>query len=213
MRISVPGICLLGGCLLALAGCVTANNTIQPTDSEGRRAYLRYAGGESPVYLRAANPPAELGGHDAVAAVMAEAASGAVFAMPTTFTADVGAAAHPNFRIVAMFDPVDSLSTADLCESEAMATDVPAARRADRTNLFLAFCTRGEALAGTKVSGPKVASLSDPTLEKMTRTGIREMFAIDDRDRGRGEPPTLGTFSGNPNNFGFRLNPLEGVVK
>ena len=27
------------------------------------------------------------------------------------------------------------------------------------------------------------------------------------------EPPILGTFSGNPNDFGFRLNPLEGVIK
>ncbi|MDF1793846.1 MAG: hypothetical protein P1U88_18185 [Thalassobaculaceae bacterium] len=201
-----------GLCLLALAGCVTAQNTIQPTDSEGRRAYLRYAGADSPVYLRAANPPAEFGDHDAVAAVMADAASGAVFAMPTTFTPDIGAAAHPNFRIVALFDPVESLSTQALCDSEATAADVPAAHYADRTNLFLAFCTQGEALAGTKVSGPKLTSLSDPELRTMTRTGIREMFAIDDRERGRGEPPILGTFSGNPETFGFRLNPLQGVV-
>lgn len=203
---------LLGVCALALAGCVTAQNTIQPTDSEGRRAYLRYAGADSPVYLRAANPPAGLGDHDAVGSVMANAASGAVFAMPTTFTSEIGAASHPNFRIVALFDPEDSLSTADVCESEARAANVPAARYADRTNLFLAFCTRGEALGGTKVSGPKITSLSDPALEKMTRTGIREMFSIDDRDRNRGEPPILGSISGNPSNFGFRLNPLEGVV-
>ena len=203
---------LLGICVLALTGCVTAQNTIQPTDSEGRRAYLRYAGGDSPVYLRVANPPASMGDHSAVGAVMADAASGAVFAMPTTFTPDIGAANHPNFRIVAMFDPEESLSTADLCESDARSSNVPAARYADRTNLFLAFCTRGEALGGTKVSGPKVTSLNDPTLVKITRAGIREMFAIDDRDRNRGKPPILGTFSGNPNDFGFRLNPLEGVL-
>lgn len=203
---------VLGICALALAGCVTAQNTIQATDSEGRRAFLRYAGGDSPVYLRAANPPAGLGDHDAVASVMAEAASGAVFAMPTTFTSDVGSASHPNFRIVALFDPEESLSTADVCESEARSTDLPAARYTDRTNLFLAFCTRGEAIGGTKVRGPKVTSLDDSALRDMTRTGIREMFSIDDRDRGRGDPPILGSFSGNPNNFGFRLNPLEGVV-
>ncbi|SDG31755.1 MULTISPECIES: hypothetical protein [Thalassobaculum] len=204
---------LLGIAALALAGCITAQNTIQPTDSEGRRAFLRYAGGESPVYLRAANPPGALGNHDAVASVMAEAASGAVFGMPTTFTSDVGAATHPNFRIIALFDPVESLSTAEVCESEARSSDVPAARYTDRTNLFLAFCTRGEAIGGTKVSGPKIESLDDPTLRDMTRSGIREMFAIDDRNRGRGDPPILGSFSGNPNDFGFRLNPLEGVVK
>lgn len=203
---------LLGLCALALAGCVTAQNTIQPTDSEGRRAFLRYAGGDSPVYLRAANPPSELGNHDAVASVMADAASGAVFAMPTTFTSEIGAANHPNFHIVALFDPEESLSTADLCESDARSSDVPAARYTDRTNLFLAFCTRGEAIGGTKVSGPKITSLDDPALRNMTRSGIREMFAIDDRNRNRGEPPVLGSFSGNPNNFGFRLNPLEGVV-
>ncbi|WPZ35183.1 hypothetical protein T8K17_03355 [Thalassobaculum sp. OXR-137] len=203
---------MLGVCALALAGCVTAQNTIQPTDSEGRRAYLRYAGSDSPVYLRAANPPTELGDHDAVASVMANAASGAVFAMPTTFTSEIGAANHPNFRIVALFDPEESLSTADVCESEARAADVAAARYSDRTNLFLAFCTRGEALGGTKVSGPKITSLSDPALAKMTRAGIQEMFAVDARDRRRGEPPVLGSISGNPSNFGFRLNPLEGVI-
>lgn len=213
MRVLGRRVGLLGICALALAGCVTAQNTIQPTDSEGRRAFLRYAGGDSPVYLRAANPPSELGNHDAVASVMADAASGAVFAMPTTFTSDVGAATHPNFRIVALFDPVESMSTAEVCESEARSSDVPAARYTDRTKLFLAFCTRGEAIGGTKVSGPKIASLDDPALRKMTRAGIREMFSIDDRNRGRGDPPILGSFSANPSNFGFRLNPLEGVVK
>ena len=204
---------VLGLCAMALAGCVTAQNTIQPTDSEGRRAYLRYAGSDSPVYLRVANPPADLGGHDAVASVMADAASGAVFAMPTTFTPDIGAANHPNFRIVAMFDTDVAMSTADLCESDARSSDVPAVRYTDRTNLFLAFCTRGEPLGGTKISGPRITSLNDPALGKITRAGIREMFAIDERDRNRGEPPILGTFSGNPNDFGFRRNPLEGVLK
>ena len=212
MRKIGRGMALLGIAALALAGCVTAQNTIQPTDSEGRRAFLRYAGADSPVYLRAANPPSELGNHDAVGTAMADAASGAVFGMPTTFTSDVSAANHPNFRIIALFDPVESLSTADVCESETRSSDVPAARYSDRTNLFLAFCTRGEAIGGTKVSGPKISSLNDPTLRDMTRAGIREMFAIDDRNRGRGDPPILGSISANPSNFGFRLNPLTGVV-
>lgn len=213
MRMFSSRALIVCACLLTLAGCVTARNTIQFTDSEGRRSYLRYAGSEGPVYLRAANPPASLGDHDAVAAVMADAASGAVFAMPTTFTSDREAAPQPHFRIVALFDAEESLSTAGLCESEATGTDLTAARYADRTNLFLAFCTRGEALAGTKVSGPKITSVSDPALRQMVRSGIREMFSLDDRQRERGEPPILGTFSGNPNDFGFRLNPLEGVIK
>ena len=212
MRMFSTRALIVCACLLALAGCVTARNTIQFTDSEGRRSYLRYAGSEGPVYLRAANPPASLGDHDAVAAVMADAASGAVFAMPTTFTSDREAAPQPQFRIIALFDAEESLSTADLCESEAKGTDLTAARYADRTNLFLAFCTRGEALACTKVSGPKITSVSDPALRQMVRSGIREMFSLDDRQRERGEPPILGTFSGNPNDFGFRLNPLEGVI-
>lgn len=203
---------LLGLCLLALTGCVTAQNTIQATDSEGRRAYLRYAGASSPVYLRAANPPTELGDHSAVAAALAENASGAVFAMDTTFTSEIGQAAHPNFRIVALFDPVESLSTEDVCRSEAASTDVPAARFSDRTNLFLAFCTRGESLAGTKVRGPKLTSMSDPAFRDMIRTGIREMFTIDDRQRERGEPPILGTIDLAPSPR-FRLNPLEGIIK
>lgn len=213
MRMFSSRALIVCACLLALSGCVTARNTIQFTDSEGRRSYLRYAGAEGPVYLRAANPPTEIGDHAAVSAVMAEAASGAVFAMPTTFTSEIGAAPRPHFRIVALFDAEESLSTADLCESEAKGTDLTAARYADRTNLFLAFCTRGEALAGTRVSGPKITSVSDPALRQMVRSGIREMFSLDDRQRERGEPPILGTFSGNPNDFGFRLNPLEGVIK
>lgn len=202
---------VLGLSMLALAGCVTAQNTIQPTDSEGRRAFLRYAGGSSPVYLLAANPPADLGGHDAVASAVADAASGAVFAMDTRFTADIAKADHPNFRIVALFDPTDALSTDEVCKSEAAAADVPAARYADRTNLFLAFCTRGEAIAGTKVSGPKLASLDDPALAEMARSGVREMFSTDDRNRERGDPPVLGSIGLHPN-LGFRLNPLAGIL-
>lgn len=202
---------VLGLCLLALAGCVTARNTIQATDSEGRRAFLRYAGADGPVYLIAANPPAELGGHDAVAGAVAGAASGAVFAMDTQFTATISEAKHSNFRIVALFDPVDAMSTEDVCKSEAAGANVPAARHGDRTNLFLAFCTRGESIAGTRVSGPKVTALSDPAFAEMARTGIREMFAIDDRDRERGKPPILGSVSTYPN-LGFRLNPLTGIV-
>jgi|GEM_PF-719240 len=204
-------IIVLGLCLLTLAGCVTARNTVQATDSEGRRAFLQYAGSSSPVYLLAANPPAELGDHAAVAGAVAEAASGAVFAMDTTFTADIARAAHPNFRIVALFDPVQSMSTEAVCQSEAKAADVPAARFADRTNLFLAFCTRGEAIAGTKVSGPKLASVADPAFREMARTGIREMFSFDDRRRDRGEPPILGSISVSPT-VGFRLNPLTGII-
>lgn len=204
-------IIVLGLCLLALAGCVTARNTIQATDSEGRRAYLRYAGSSGPVYLRAANPPIELGDHGRVGAAAAEAASGAVFAMDTTFTADISRAAHPAFRIVALFDPADSLSTEAVCRSDATSGDLPAARFTDRTNLFLAFCTRGESLAGTRVGGPKLAALSDPSFREMVRAGIREMFAMDDRQRDRGEPPILGTISVSPS-VGFRLNPLEGII-
>ncbi|MCR9070489.1 MAG: hypothetical protein NXI18_02120 [Alphaproteobacteria bacterium] len=212
MRMFAGRTLIVGACLLALTGCITARNTIQFTDSEGRRAYLRYAGADGPVYLRAANPPASLGDHGAVGAALAEAASGAIFALPTTFTANIGAAPNPNFRIIALFDAEESLSTADLCESEAKSTGLTAARYADRSNLFLAFCTQGQALAGTKVSGPKITALSDPSLREMIRTGLREMFSQDDRQRERGEPPVLGTISGNPSSFGFRLNPLEGLV-
>lgn len=205
MRILVVGLCLLG-----LAGCITAQNDIQATDSEGRRAFLRYAGAYSPVYLRVANPPKELGDHATVGAAMADAASGAVFGMDTRFTADKGAADQPHFRIVALFDPVISMSTAEICRSEATGADLPAARFADRTKLFLAFCTRGEALAGTRVSGPKLTSVSDPNLRKMARAGISEMFSLNDRDRDRRGAPILGSISVAPD-IGFRLNPLEGI--
>ena len=201
---------VLGLCLAMLAGCVTARNTITATDSEGRRAFLTYAGGETPVYLVAANPPADLGTHAAVASRLADAASGAVFGMDTEFTSDIDMASRSNFRIVALFDPTVALSTTEVCRSEARQSPLVAARHADKTTLFLAFCTRGEDIAGTIVTGPKVVELSDPALTKMVRTGIREMFSFDDRRNNRDEPPILGSIAVTPS-VGFRLNPLTGI--
>lgn len=193
--------------LLGLAGCgVTVQDTITGTDAEGRRAFLIYAGEKSPVWLQAGNagiaPPG-----DASAAV-AEAASGAVFALDTTFTADRKSAAHPKYRVLVLFDPTVGISADDVCRS--FPGDVPAQRFQDRTNLFMAFCATAEPIAGATVRGPKISSLQDPKLREMVRAGIREMFPLNDGEREPNKPPILGSIRAAPS-FGFRLNPLEGI--
>ncbi len=201
----------LGLCLLMLSGCVTARNTFSATDSEGRREFIRYAGGESPVYLTALNAPAELGDWGVVSDRLADAATGAVFGLDTRFTGDIEQATRANFRIVALFDPLVSLSAKGLCQAESRQAPQTSARHVDKTTLFLAFCTRGEDLAGTIVTGPKITELGDPELREMVRAGIREMFSMRDRRRDRNSPPLLGSISVAPS-VGFRLNPLTGVV-
>lgn len=194
--------------LLALTGCVTAQDTLTGTDSEGRRAFLIYAGGKGPVWLQAGN--AGVAAPGAASTAVAEAASGAVFGLDTTFTADRDAAAHPKYRILVLFDPTVSTSTDDVCRS--FPGDVPAVRFEDRTSLFMAFCAGPESIAGAIVRGPKLASLEDPVLREMVRSGVREMFPLNDGERERNRSPILGSIRAAPN-FGFRLNPLEGIIK
>jgi len=192
--------------LLTLVGCVTAQDTLTGTDAQGRRAFLLYAGEKGPVWLQAGN--AGIAAPGAASAAVAEAASGAVFGMNTTFTADRTAAAHPNYRVLVLFDPAVATSTDDVCRS--FPSDVPAVRFTDRTNLFLAFCARQESIAGAIVRGPKLTRLDDPKLREMVRAGIREMFPQNDGGRERNQPPILGSIRAAPN-AGFRLNPLEGL--
>jgi hypothetical protein len=166
--------------LLFLTGCVTAQNTAGLPDSEARRDYLRYAGAAGPVYLRVMTWPLRLGDRETVGGRMAADATGAVYAMPTAFTADPSVAPQPHFRIVATFDYPQSFSPSALCAADQADQGPGVVPDSDETSLLLAFCTRGELLAGTRVRGPRVANLNDPAFRDMVRYGIREMFSFDD---------------------------------
>jgi hypothetical protein len=192
---------------LILAGCVTATSTGTGVDAEGRRAFLRYAGGEGPVYLAAINAPTNLGA--GVGARAAAAATDSVIGIGVEFTADRAQASRPNYRIITLFDPEVSLSANQVCTADTR--PMVAARYQDRTNLFMAFCARGEALAGAKVRGSKVVSADDPELTRMVRAGMVEMFPNPGVD-GPGNPPVFGSLTFDGGTPRFRINPLTGIV-
>ena len=66
-------------------------------------------------------------------------------------------------------------------------------------------------LEGELEGAREMLAEDDAEMREMARAGIREMFAIDNRDRRPGEPPILGSISVSPT-VGFRLNPLEGII-
>ena len=166
--------------LVLLTGCVTAQNTAGIPDSVARRDYLRYAGSSGPVYLRVMTWPLRLGEQPDVGDAMAAAATGAVLGLPTAFTADPGAAPQPQFRIVATFDYPPPLSPSALCAADQADRGPAVSADGSETSLLLAFCTRGELLAGTRVRGPWIGNTNDPEFRQMVRSGIREMFSFDD---------------------------------
>jgi hypothetical protein len=193
--------------VLALSGCVTANSTSTGVDATGRHAFLSYAGADSPVFLTAVNPG--FGAPPEVAARVAKAADQSVLGSPVTFSTDRAATKLPQYRIIALFDPEVSLSTGQVCSADERPP--VAARYQDRTNLFMAFCARGEEIAGARVSGNRLSGPDDPELDRMVKAGMSEMFPP--RGGGdRGQPPVFGSLSFGGGVPKFRLNPLAGVA-
>ncbi|MCR9176277.1 MAG: hypothetical protein NXI19_09795 [Alphaproteobacteria bacterium] len=193
--------------VLALSACVTANSTSTGVDANGRRAFLTYAGADAPVYLTAVNPA--FGSPQEVAREVALSADQSVVGSPVTFTTERSETALPHYRIVALFDPEVSVSTDQVCRSDQ--TPPVAARYQDRTNLFLAFCARGEEIAGARVSGAKLSGPDDPELDRMVKAGMSEMFPPHGGGD-RGNPPVFGSLGFDGGVPRFRLNPLAGVA-
>ena len=191
--------------LLMLGGCVTAHDTITNVDPAPRLRFLNFAGYQSPVLVVSVNAPFQLPARD-VAARLAEHAEGAVTGSDVTYTANPGAARHGDYRVVARFDADQGASTKEVCQSAY--ESVVAARYVDRTNLFLAFCDKGEPIAGAKVSGPKLDGPADPNLREMMRQGMKAMFP---HPSDRGTPGGMGSIELSPTPR-FRLNPLDGIL-
>src|SRR3546814_12311536 len=104
-----------------------------------------------------------------VAARLAEMAKGTVPGSDVTYTARPSAAKLDNYRLVARFDADQGADAEDACRSAY--GPVVAARYADRTNLFMAFCDGTEPIAGAKVSAPKLSGPSAPHLRPMRHEG------------------------------------------
>lgn len=194
------------GVLALLAGCVTVNETYTGVANESKRDFLNYAGGETPVLVRAVNSPFSEGAIE-TAAVAARLAKDAVTRSTVEFTELDSAAAQPHFRVVMVFDPAINVSAYDVCKADA------APPKPDRELGFMrihsVFCARDEPLAGTLVEGPAPKSLNDRNYEKMVRMAFENMFPTNDPE-GPNEPRFLTSFRVAPT-FGFRLNPLEGI--
>lgn len=189
-----------------LAGCVTVNETYTGVANESKRDYLNYAGGETPVLVRAVNSPfAE--GEVETAAVAARFAKDAVTRSTVEFTEKDTAAAQPHFRVVMVFDPAINVSAYDVCKADGAAPKPDRAPGAMR--IHSVFCARDEPLAGTLVEGPAPKSLTDQNYEKMVRMAFENMFPTNDPE-GPNERRFLTSLRVAPT-FGFRLNPFEGV--
>lgn len=191
--------------LLVLSGCVTAQDTITNVDPAPRLRFLNFAGSSSPVLMISVNAPFQLPAEE-VATRLAAMAEGAVSGSDVTYTAKPAAAKLNNYRIVARFDAEQGADTMEVCKS-AYGPAV-AARYADRSHLFLAFCDTTEAIAGAKVSGPKLTGPSDPNLREMLRQGLKAMFP---NQSDQGKPGSMGSIEVYPVPR-FRLNPLDGLL-
>ena len=191
--------------LLLLSGCVTAQDTITNVDPAPRLRFLNFAGNNPPVLMISVNAPFQLPATE-VAGRLAEMAKGSVSRSDVRYTASPAAARLNNYRIVARFDADQGASTKEVCQSAY--ESVVAARYVDRTNLFLAFCDKGEPIAGAKVSGPKLDGPADPNLREMMRQGMKAMFP---HPSDRGTPGGMGSIELSPTPR-FRLNPLDGIL-
>ncbi len=194
--------------LVLLAGCVTVNESYTGVGNASKRDYLTYAGGQSPVLVRAVNSPFREGELE-TAAVAARYAKNAVSHSPVEFTENDSAAKQPHFRVVMLFDPAINVSVYDVCKADSAApkpSRVPGALR-----IHSAFCAREEPLAGTVVEGPAPKNLGDRDYEKMVRMAFENMFPTNDPD-GPNERRFLTAFRLSPTP-GFRLNPFLGVFK
>jgi hypothetical protein len=192
--------------MIMLAGCVTVNETYTGVANESKRDYLNYAGGETPVLVRAVNSPFSEGTLQ-TAAIAARHAKDAVTRSTVEFTENDQAAAQSHFRVVMVFDPAINVSAYDVCKADSKP---PAAVRAPgELRIHSVFCSHDEPLAGTLVEGPTPKSLDDPAYVKMVHMAFENMFPTNDPE-GPNERRFLTSLRVSPT-FGFRLNPLEGV--
>lgn len=192
--------------LVMLAGCVTVNETYTGIDNQSKREYLHYAGGNTPVLLRAVNSPFSEG-ELPTAAVSARHAKDAVSNSTVEFTEKVGAAGQPHFRVVMVFDPAVTVSDYDVCKADS--APPVAVRASGALRIHSVFCSREEPLAGTVVEGPSPKSLDDQAYVKMVHMAFENMFPTNDiRDPNEGQFRTTLRLAPT---IGFRLNPFEGV--
>jgi hypothetical protein len=190
----------------ALGGCVIVRETISEVGAATKRDFLRYSGDKSPVLVTALNSPFREGPLS-VAAIAAQHAGAAVAGTNVGFTEDASQARRPDFRLVLLFDPVNTISPRDIC---AAARAAPAAViGAGELRLHAAFCLDDEPIAGALATGPLPDGPTDPAFEKLVRMTVAEMFPEQDR-RGPGKQHYMTSIRFYPKP-GFRLNPLTGV--
>ena len=75
---------------------------------------------------------------------------------------------------------------------------------------MLAFCAEDVAVGAAKVRGPRVESLSDPAIDRMTAAGLAEVFPPQSLGPGN-DTATFGSLELSPRPR-LRLNPLDGIV-
>ena len=205
-----PAFIVLLGLLAGLApgGCVTVRETNSDVGATTKRNFLRYSGNQSPVLVTALNSPFRADALS-VAAIAAHHAGAAVVGANVDFTEDASLASKPNFRLVLLFDPVNTVSPRDICAADNAPPVV--AVIPGELSLHAAFCSDDEPIVGVLGTGPIPDGPNDPEFEKLVRMTVAEMFPTQDR-KGPGKQNFMTSIRLYPTP-GFRLSPLTGVFE
>ena len=196
---------------LVVAGCgaTTVQTTTDSVSASGRLAFLETASRSSAVLVDVVRPSFQASEFETASAT-ARHATGSVPGKDVRFTADASVVKDRNYRLMFAFDPLPGVTGNDVCRARARALNTD--RRRDGTRLFAAFCYKGEAIGGAKVSGPALKGPNDPAYAKMVRAAVSAIFPAAgpgsaDIDDGR----TLDSIQLSPRPR-FRFNPLDGII-
>ena len=205
MRLSLLAAGLsLAGLSLAVAGCVTVQESVSGVTPSSKRQALGVAANGSPVLLRAVNSP-YAGGDGAAASATAGHVTGAVPRSTVAFTAEPVEARYRQFQVVMAFDPTTAVSADAVCR--AADSQPPVSREGGVMTILAAFCLSGDSLGGVTVRGPAPSGLGDPAYREMVRPAVASLFPAVDTERGRQGLDALRLWP----RPGIRVNPAETI--
>jgi len=135
------------------------------------RNYLQYAGRDAPVLVEARGDALGLSA-EALAPVLASHGTGAVFGLPTRFTADATQVTEPNWRLVFLFDPAPRMREDDLCDGTARQSG------SGSLDVVAAFCHRDRPYASVSGYAQTFGGVDDPAFRAYVRQIVGDMFPI-----------------------------------
>lgn len=155
-----------------VSGCEDGPATVGGTwRSPAAWSSMIYATSKGPMLIEVHGNPF---GQDATGfrTELAEAMTNQIFGRPTAFTADVGQAPQPRYRVVLAFNAPDSTDARQLCEGPV----ATAAIGGERVTVLGAFCDGATLLASVKGWVAKVDGSGDKRFRQLMGQVVRDMF-------------------------------------